>query len=234
MQLQAIYTKESYKHKHRGIIALNPLLQIHPVPLAPFQNIQTITISAVIPATVPSQSFQTPHFSAPAPACVGAAVLLELGGAELEDELEAAAEEDVVEAAAELVDVLVDVPAAEVVVRVVRVPVAVGEPVAVVMSVGTEVVPPFAAPAAEAAEADDAASEPMEEVALFPAAEAADAVEAAPAAAPEDAVDAADSALWTEDDNEFSGPTGTGTFVTTASEVAASSGLVAVLVEPGL
>ena len=104
----------------------------------------------------------------------------------------------------------------------VPVPVAVGDPVAVVMSVVEELTA-----AAEAAEADEAD-------------------EAATTTAPEDAVDAAEDALWREADSELSGPIGTGTLVTTepaveaaeaaepALEVAASAALVAVFAAAGL
>ena len=212
---------------------VSSLLTRYSVPPHQFRAVQTTTKSAARPATILTPSLHT-NLDAPAPECVGAAVLLELGGAELEDELElCAAVEAVVEATTELVAVAVDAVPDVAVSRVagvvtvvlavpvvtVPVPVAVGDPVAVVMSVVIEL-----ATAAEADEADEAAT----------------------TAAPEDAVDAAEDTLWREADSELSGPIGTGTLVTTepaveaaeaaepALEVAASAALEAVFAAAGL
>ena len=145
-------------------------------------------------------------------------MLLELGAGELGDWL-CPAVEAVVVAATELVAVAVDTGAPEVVVRrvagvvtvVLTVPVSVEEPVAVVMSVGTEFV---AAPAAEAAEADEVSM----------------------AAGPGDAVSAAAEALWREAERELRGPSGIGMFAGTDSVVGAgeAAALVAVFAATGL
>lgn len=165
---------------------------------------------AARPASNPTPSLQrTLEAEAPAPECVGAAVLLELGAGELEDWL-CPAVEAVVVTATELVAVAVDTGGPDVVVRrvagvvtvVLIVPVSVGEPVAVVMSVGTEFV---AAPAAEAAEVSTAAG-------------------------PDDAVSAANEALWREAERELRGPSGIGMFAGTDSVIDAGEAAVFVAV----
>ena len=215
---------------------VSSLLTCYSVPSHQFRTIQTTTKSATRPATIRTPSIHT-NLDAPAPECVGAAVLLEPGGAELEEGLElCAAVEVVVEATTELVVVAVDAAPDVVVSRVVGVvtvvlaelvetvpvSVAVGDPVAVVMSVVIELTA-----ATEAAEADEND-------------------ETATTAALENAVDAAEDTLWREADSELSGPIGTGTLVTTepaveaaeaaepALEVAASAALVAVFAAAGL
>ena len=174
---------------------------------------------AARPASNPTPSLQgTLEAEAPAPECVGAAVLLELGAGELEDWV-CPAIEAVVVAATELVAVAVDTGGPDVVVRrvagvvtvVLIVPVSVGEPVAVVMSVGTEFV---AAPGAEAAEA----------------------AEVSTAAGPDDAVSAAKEALWREAERELRGPSGIGMFAGTDSVIDAgeAAAFVAVFAATGL
>lgn len=214
---------------------VSSLLTRYSVPSHQFRAIQTTTKSATRPATIRTPSLHT-NLDAPAPECVGAAVLLE-PGAELEEGLElCAAVEVVVEATSELVVVAVDAAPDVVVSRVVGVvtvvlaepvetapvSVAVGDPVAVVMSVVIELTA-----ATEAAEADEND-------------------ETATTAALENALDAAEDTLWREADSELSGPIGTGTLVTTepaveaaeaaepALEVAASAALVAVFAAAGL
>ena len=160
---------------------------------------QTISTTAANPATTP-----IPPLTFPAPLCVGAAVLLDplgaipdvpvLGGAELpleapEDVVAAAADEVVVAAAEDAVetDVLVTSVADVVTVAVLLVTVAVGVVVAELTCVA-------ASATTEAAEAEDM--------------EIAD-------AATEVALEATDARLWTDEEREDSGATGTGTFVMT-------------------
>ena len=161
---------------------------------------QTISTTAANPARTP-----IPPLTFPAPLCVGAAVLLDplgavpdvpvLGGAELpleeapEDVVAAAADEVVVAAAEDAVetDVLVTSVAGVVTVAVLLVTVAVGVVIAELTCVA-------ASATTEAAEAEDL--------------ESAD-------AATEVALEATDARLWTDEEREDSGATGTGTFVMT-------------------
>ena len=159
---------------------------------------QTISTTAANPATTP-----IPPFTFPALLCVGAAVLLDplgavpdvpvLGGAELPleaPEVVVAAAAEVVVAAAEVaveIDVLVTSVAGVVTVAVLLVTVAVADDIAEPACVA-------ASATTEAAEAEDR--------------EIAD-------AATEVALEATDARLWTDEEREDSGATGTGIFVMT-------------------